>query len=105
MFHLGHGQRLESLVLAHLSEENNTPALALAAAREVLERFRIHERVEVKVAGPDAPVTISARRRLRWPCSSGSCRCAPTRSLAVRSNCAGLRSALPAVTEDRIALA
>ena len=62
MFHLGHGQRLESLVLAHLSEENNTPALALAAAREVLERFRIHERVEVKVAGPHAPVTVSIRR-------------------------------------------
>jgi phosphoribosyl 1,2-cyclic phosphodiesterase len=59
---LRHEQRLEALVLAHLSEENNTPALALAAAHAALERFRLHERVTVLVAGPDAPVTVAARR-------------------------------------------
>ncbi|HWR96862.1 MAG TPA: MBL fold metallo-hydrolase [Candidatus Methanoperedens sp.] len=59
---LRHEQRLEALVLAHLSEENNTPALALAAARGALERFRLHERVELRVAGPDTTVTIALRR-------------------------------------------
>jgi phosphoribosyl 1,2-cyclic phosphodiesterase len=59
---LRHEQRLDALVLAHLSEENNTPELALAAARAALERFRLHERVAVHVAGPDTPVTIALRR-------------------------------------------
>jgi phosphoribosyl 1,2-cyclic phosphodiesterase len=62
MFRIGHGQRLESLVLAHLSEENNTPELALDAARRVLQNFRLHEQVEVKVAGPAEPVTVAVRR-------------------------------------------
>ena len=42
---------LDGLVLAHLSETNNTPELARAAAREALVRFRLHERVELHVAG------------------------------------------------------
>ena len=54
--------RLDGLVLAHLSETNNTPELARRAAHETLERFRLHERVELRVAGPDAPVTVSFRR-------------------------------------------
>jgi phosphoribosyl 1,2-cyclic phosphodiesterase len=53
---------LEGLVLAHLSETNNTPELALCAARESLERFRLRERVALYVAGPDAPVTVALRR-------------------------------------------
>lgn len=62
MFHLDHGQRLESLVLAHLSEQNNTPELALEAARTVLRRFRLESRIELKVAGPAEPVTVAVRR-------------------------------------------
>jgi phosphoribosyl 1,2-cyclic phosphodiesterase len=54
--------RLEGLVLAHLSETNNTPELARAAAREALARFRLQERVVVRVAGPDTSVSISLRR-------------------------------------------
>jgi len=62
MFHIDREQRLESLVLAHLSEQNNTPELALEAARGVLRHFRLEERVELHVAGPSAPVTIAIRR-------------------------------------------
>jgi phosphoribosyl 1,2-cyclic phosphodiesterase len=54
--------RLDGLVLAHLSETNNTPELARAAAHEALVRFRLHERVELRVAGPDTTVTIELRR-------------------------------------------
>lgn len=54
--------RLDALVLAHLSETNNTPDLARAAARAALQRFRLHERVALHVAGPDEPVTITLRR-------------------------------------------
>lgn len=54
--------RLEGLVLAHLSETNNTPELARDAAREALVRYRLQERVVVKVAGPDTVVSISLRR-------------------------------------------
>ena len=61
MFHIDHGHHLESLVLAHLSEHNNTPELALEAARAVLRHFHLEHRIEVKVAGPDAPVTIAVR--------------------------------------------
>jgi phosphoribosyl 1,2-cyclic phosphodiesterase len=53
---------LEALVLAHLSETNNTPALARRAAHEMLERCRLHERVALHVAGPDAAVTVAVRR-------------------------------------------
>ncbi|HEY5999877.1 MAG TPA: MBL fold metallo-hydrolase [bacterium] len=53
---------LEGLVLAHLSETNNTPELAHAAAREALVRCRLHERVELRIACPDATVTIALRR-------------------------------------------
>ena len=60
---LRHDQRLAALVLAHLSEDNNTPELALEAARAVLRHFRVEERIELKVAGPLEPVTIGVRRR------------------------------------------
>jgi phosphoribosyl 1,2-cyclic phosphodiesterase len=59
---LRHDMKLEALVLAHLSETNNTPELALGAARGVLQRFRLERRIELHVAGPDAPVTIAIRR-------------------------------------------
>ena len=59
---LRHDTKLEALVLAHLSETNNTPELASRAAHEALERFRMRERVRVYVAGPDTPVTVALRR-------------------------------------------
>jgi len=59
---LRHDTKLEALVLAHLSETNNTPELALCAARGVLQRFRLEERIALHVAGPDVPVTIAIRR-------------------------------------------
>ncbi len=43
----------EEVILAHLSRENNTPALALAAAREALADFPL---VSVRAAAPDTPV-------------------------------------------------
>lgn len=62
LFNNGRERRLTSLVLAHLSEQNNTPELALEAARSVLRIFQLEEHVELKVAGPDATVTIAVRR-------------------------------------------
>jgi phosphoribosyl 1,2-cyclic phosphodiesterase len=59
---LRHDTKLEALVLAHLSETNNTPELALCAARSVLRRFRLEEQIALQVAGPDTPVTIAIRR-------------------------------------------
>jgi phosphoribosyl 1,2-cyclic phosphodiesterase len=53
---------LDGLVHAHLSETNNSPELARAAAREALVRFRLHERVDLRVASPEATVTIGLRR-------------------------------------------
>ena len=41
---------LESVVLAHLSEKSNRPDLAKKAAEEVLERYRLRDRIEVAVA-------------------------------------------------------
>jgi phosphoribosyl 1,2-cyclic phosphodiesterase len=61
MLHPERGQRLEALVLAHLSEKNNTPELALAAARAALGFHRLEGRVELKVAGPAEPVTVEVR--------------------------------------------
>jgi phosphoribosyl 1,2-cyclic phosphodiesterase len=59
---LRHDTRLEALVLAHLSETNNTPELALGAARGVLRRFRLEERTALHVASPDTTVTVSVTR-------------------------------------------
>lgn len=55
------GGRLEGLALAHISEINNRPELARGAARRILERFRLHERVEMHVAGPDEVVSLALR--------------------------------------------
>jgi len=57
---LSHDERLEALVLAHLSETNNTPELALCAARSVL-RAELQEKITLHVAGPDTTVTIAVR--------------------------------------------
>jgi phosphoribosyl 1,2-cyclic phosphodiesterase len=62
MFHIAGEPRLQALVLAHLSEHNNTPELALREARAILGSFRLDGKVEVKVAGPDEPVTVEIRR-------------------------------------------
>lgn len=59
---LRHDTGLEALVLAHLSETNNTPELALGAARGVLRRFRLEGRTALHVASPDATVTITVNR-------------------------------------------
>ncbi len=54
------GRDLHTLILGHLSRHNNTPTLALAAARATLEELGLHG-VEVLVAsqdeiGPNIPV-------------------------------------------------
>ncbi len=52
---------LEGVVLAHLSEENNIPALARKAAEEVLERHRLKGKVRLEVASRHETVTIASR--------------------------------------------
>lgn len=51
---------LREVVLAHLSEKNNHPELALRSAMEVIERRRLANRVNLSVAGPDEVMTVSA---------------------------------------------
>jgi len=62
IFHIAGEPRLQSLVLAHLSEQNNTPELALREARLILGSCSLDGKVEVKVAGPAEPVTVEIRR-------------------------------------------
>ena len=50
------GPRLHTLVLAHLSRTNNTPALALAAANGALERLGLAGKVRLLVAKQDEPL-------------------------------------------------
>ncbi len=60
----GLGDSLQQLVLAHLSEENNAPSRALAAAARVLQDAGAADRVSVQVGmarTPLAPVTVPAR--------------------------------------------
>lgn len=60
---MGLGGRLRHLVLAHLSEENNTPARALAAARGALKEADVLDRIRVDVGrqhGALAPITVTA---------------------------------------------
>ncbi|MSP55692.1 MAG: MBL fold metallo-hydrolase [Myxococcales bacterium] len=60
----GLGSRLDHLILAHLSEENNTPACALAAARAVLDRAGVLSRVHLQAALQHAalpPITVQTR--------------------------------------------
>jgi phosphoribosyl 1,2-cyclic phosphodiesterase len=57
------GPRLRHVVLAHLSEENNRPARALAAARSALRNRGAEERVEVRVASrwePTPPIHLES---------------------------------------------
>jgi phosphoribosyl 1,2-cyclic phosphodiesterase len=49
----GGAEHLRHLVLAHLSEVNNTPEHARARAAEVLRRFALEERVALHVARQD----------------------------------------------------
>ena len=51
---------LEEVVLAHLSEKNNSPALARSAVEGVLSRYRMLEKVKVQVASPKAVVTAGS---------------------------------------------
>ena len=64
----GASKRLKHLILAHLSADNNTPAAALAAARDALQRAGCTD-VSVQVAPQDTamaspPVVRSACRRV-----------------------------------------
>jgi phosphoribosyl 1,2-cyclic phosphodiesterase len=55
------GPRLRHVVLAHLSEENNRPARALAAAHNALAGLGAAERVDVRVASryePTRPIRL-----------------------------------------------
>jgi phosphoribosyl 1,2-cyclic phosphodiesterase len=49
------GERLRFVFLAHLSETNNTPELALAAARRALQRAGREAQVELRIALQHAP--------------------------------------------------
>jgi len=58
---------LEGVVLAHLSDKNNSPALARKAAEAVLKRFRMEERVSLAVADQCEVLTVAARTSRRQP--------------------------------------
>jgi phosphoribosyl 1,2-cyclic phosphodiesterase len=51
---------LENVVLAHLSDKNNRPELAGAAAREVLKRHRLHDKISLSVADQQTVLTVEA---------------------------------------------
>jgi len=51
-----HGAELRQVVLAHLSEMNNTPELAAQAARETLDRLESRARLEVAGQRQPGPV-------------------------------------------------
>jgi phosphoribosyl 1,2-cyclic phosphodiesterase len=53
---------LEKVVLAHLSERNNRPDLALQAARRILEDRRMSGSVGLSVAAPGEVTTVAAKR-------------------------------------------
>lgn len=60
----GLGSRLDHLILAHLSEENNTPQKAMSTARTVIEGAGVLGRVQIQVAKQSAqlaPVTVRSR--------------------------------------------
>lgn len=58
------GPRLKQVVLAHLSEENNRPSRALAAARNALVRAGAEDRVQVRAGSryePTPPIRLPLR--------------------------------------------
>ncbi len=60
----GLGPRLDHLILAHLSEENNTPQKAMSSARTVLDGAGVLGRVNLQCAlqhAALAPVIVAAR--------------------------------------------
>ncbi len=56
---------LEEVVLAHLSEKNNHPDLALRAAKKILEGRRMADRVRLTVAAQGEVLTVKAGRALQ----------------------------------------
>ena len=62
----GLGDQLEHLVLAHLSQENNAPELAMAAALQVLTEADALGRVSVEVALQDEPTRPAKVRARDW---------------------------------------
>ena len=62
----GLGDQLEHLVLAHLSQENNAPGLAMAAALQVLTEADALGRVSVEVALQDEPTRPAKVRARDW---------------------------------------
>lgn len=52
------GEKTKHIVLAHLSEEANTPALALESVRKVFEKYRIDQnKLLIKAAGQHIPLS------------------------------------------------
>lgn len=62
----GLGSRLEHLILAHLSEENNTPAKATVAAAKVLREHGAAERVRLQVASQRGGAEVVRVRTRAW---------------------------------------
>jgi len=54
----GASDKLRHLILGHLSQENNTPALALAAAKRALRARSDLSDVEIQVAQPYEPTVV-----------------------------------------------
>ena len=51
------GPKTKEVVLAHLSEEANTPEIALATFKEVFVKHRIAENIILRVAKQHLPIT------------------------------------------------
>lgn len=62
----GLGDRLQHLVLAHLSEENNTPAKATVAAAKVLNGAGVADRVRLQVASQRAGAEVVRVQTRAW---------------------------------------
>jgi phosphoribosyl 1,2-cyclic phosphodiesterase len=62
---------LEEVALAHLSERNNHPDLALRSAQRVLESRRLAERVRLTVAAQGGVLTVMAGRALHAGSATG----------------------------------
>jgi len=62
----GLGENLRELVLGHLSEENNQPAHALAAATGALRQAGAHDGVRVRVGQPRTPLAAVRVRASDW---------------------------------------
>jgi len=62
----GLGEGLTELILGHLSEENNAPARALAAATGVLREAGALDQIRVQVGQPRSPLPVVRVRARDW---------------------------------------